>query len=226
MTTRQRVLVVDDDQKIANAIRRALIFEGYEVDVANDGQGALRRMREQAPDLVILDVMMPGMDGVEVCRRIRAEGATPVLMVTAKDATEDRVMGLDSGADDYVVKPFSYEELQARVRALLRRSSPRQQQTLRYADLALDLATREVSRGEREVQLTVKEFELLTYFMHNPRQVLTRGKILDAVWGYDFGAASNAVDVYVGYLRKKLEADGEPRLIQTVVGVGYALRER
>ena len=226
MTTRNRILVVDDDQKIASTIRRALIFEGYEVDTASDGVTALRRMRDQAPDLVILDVMMPAMDGVEVCRRIRAEGATPVLMVTAKDATEDRVLGLDAGADDYVVKPFSYEELQARVRALLRRSQPQQQSVLRYADLALDLSTREVTRGERGIELTVKEFELLTYLMRNPRQVLTRGRVLDAVWGYDFGAASNAVDVYIGYLRKKLEAEGEPRLIQTVVGVGYALRER
>ncbi|HEV3231662.1 MAG TPA: response regulator transcription factor [Candidatus Dormibacteraeota bacterium] len=226
MTGRNRILVVDDDQKIAGTIRRALVFEGYEVDVANDGVSALRQMREQAPDLVILDVMMPAMDGVEVCRRIRAEGATPVLMVTAKDTTEDRVLGLDSGADDYVVKPFSYDELQARVRALLRRSGPQQQSMLRYADLGLDLLTREVTRGDRQVELTVKEFELLTYLMRNPRQVLTRGKILDAVWGYDFGAASNAVDVYIGYLRRKLESGGEPRLIQTVVGVGYALRER
>jgi two-component system response regulator MprA len=226
VTGRNRILVVDDDQKIAGTIRRALVFEGYEVDVANDGVSALRQMREQAPDLVILDVMMPAMDGVEVCRRIRAEGATPVLMVTAKDTTEDRVLGLDSGADDYVVKPFSYDELQARVRALLRRSGPQQQSMLRYADLGLDLLTREVTRGDRQVELTVKEFELLTYLMRNPRQVLTRGKILDAVWGYDFGAASNAVDVYIGYLRRKLESGGEPRLIQTVVGVGYALRER
>jgi len=226
MAVRNRILVVDDDEKIAAAIRRALIFEGYEVDTANDGVAALRRMRDQAPDLVILDVMMPEMDGMEVCRRIRAEGPTPVLMLTAKDATEDRVLGLDSGADDYVVKPFSYDELHARVRALLRRSGPQQQQVLRYGDLSLNIATREVRRGERDIDLTVKEFELLTYFMRNPRQVLSRSKILDAVWGYDFGAASNAVDVYVGYLRKKLEAGREPRLIQTVVGVGYALRER
>ncbi len=225
MPAQPHVLVVDDDSHIAASLRRALIYEGYAVEVAPDGAMALNRARERMPDLVVLDVMLPGMSGVEVCQRLRAAGDVPILMLTAKDGTADRVVGLDSGADDYLVKPFAYEELMARIRALLRRQAPRALKVLRYADLSMDLGTREVRRGEHSVALTPKEFDLLQHLLRNPRQVLTRDRILDAVWGYDFGATSNSVDVYVGYLRQKLEADGSPRLIQTVRGVGYALRE-
>jgi two-component system response regulator MprA len=225
MADQPHVLVVDDDTRIAAALRRALIYEGYAVDVAPDGHVALRRAHERMPDLVVLDVMLPGIDGVEVCRRLRAEGDVPILMLTARDATADRVDGLDSGADDYLVKPFAYEELLARIRALLRRQAPRARRMLRFGDLSMDLGTREVRRGELAVNLTPREFDLLQHFLRNPRQVLTRDRILDVVWGYDFGATSNSVDVYVGYLRGKLEVDGAPRLIQTVRGVGYALRE-
>jgi two-component system response regulator MprA len=225
MPAQPHVLVVDDDSHIAASLRRALIYEGYAVEVAPDGAMALNRARERMPDLVVLDVMLPGMSGVEVCQRLRAAGDVPILMLTAKDGTADRVVGLDSGADDYLVKPFAYEELMARIRALLRRQAPRARKVLRYADLSMDLGTREVRRGEHSVALTPKEFDLLQHLLRNPRQVLTRDRILDAVWGYDFGATSNSVDVYVGYVRQKLEADGSPRLIQTVRGVGYALRE-
>jgi two-component system response regulator MprA len=225
MADQPHVLVVDDDTRIAAALRRALIYEGYAVDVAPDGQVALRRARERVPDLIVLDVMLPGMDGVEVCRRLRAEGDVPILMLTARDATVDRVNGLDSGADDYLVKPFAYEELLARIRALLRRQAPRARRVLRFADVSMDLGTREVRRGERSLSLTPREFDLLQHFLRNPRQVLTRDRILDVVWGYDFGATSNSVDVYVGYLRAKLEQNGAGRLIQTVRGVGYAMRE-
>jgi two-component system response regulator MprA len=225
MADQPHVLVVDDDTRIAAALRRALIYEGYAVDVAADGSIALRRARERLPDVVILDVMLPGIDGVEVCRRLRAEGDVPILMLTAKDATADRVNGLDSGADDYLVKPFAYEELLARIRALLRRQAPKARRVLRFSDLSMDLGTREVRRSERSIELTPREFDLMQHFLRNPRQVLTRDRILDVVWGYDFGATSNSVDVYVGYLRTKLEAGGSPRLIQTVRGVGYALRE-
>ncbi|HXA41372.1 MAG TPA: response regulator transcription factor [Candidatus Solibacter sp.] len=225
MSDQPHVLVVDDDSHIAAALRRALIYEGYAVDVAPDGAMALNRARERMPDLVVLDVMLPGMSGVEVCERLRAAGDVPILMLTAKDATADRVLGLDSGADDYLVKPFAYEELMARIRALLRRQAPRTRKVLRYADLSMDLGTRDVRRGERPLSLTPKEFDLLQHFLRNPRQVLTRDRILDAVWGYDFGATSNSVDVYVGYLRQKLEDGGGSRLIQTMRGVGYALRE-
>jgi two-component system, OmpR family, response regulator MprA len=225
MPAQPHVLVVDDDSHIAASLRRALIYEGYAVEVAPDGAMALNRARERMPDLVVLDVMLPGMSGVEVCQRLRAAGDVPILMLTAKDGTADRVVGLDSGADDYLVKPFAYEELMARIRALLRRQAPRARKVLRYADLSMDLGTREVRRGEHSVALTPKEFDLLQHLLRNPRQVLTRDRILDAVWGYDFGATSNSVDVYIGYLRQKLEADGSPRLIQTVRGVGYALRE-
>jgi two-component system response regulator MprA len=219
------VLVVDDDSRIASALRRALIYEGYQVEVAPDGQLALQRARERMPDLAILDVMLPGLDGIEVCRRLRAEGDVPILMLTARDGTADRVKGLDSGADDYLVKPFAYEELLARVRALLRRHGPRQRKVLRYADLTMDIGMHEVKRGEDRISLTAKEFDLLQHFLRNPNQVLRREQLLDAVWGYDFGATSNVVDVYVGYLRTKLEDGGRPRLLQTVRGVGYVLRE-
>lgn len=226
MAEQPHVLVVDDDSRIAAALRRALIYEGYHVDVAPDGQIALNRARERMPDLAILDVMMPGIDGLEVTRRLRAEGDVPILLLTAKDGTADRVKGLDSGADDYLVKPFAYEELLARVRALLRRRAPRVKRTLRYADVLMDLATREVKRGERLIPTTAKEFDLLQHFMRNPGQVLRREQLLDAVWGFNFGASSNVVDVYVGYLRQKLEEEGKPRLLQTVRGVGYILKEQ
>ena len=225
MADQPHVLVVDDDSRIASALRRALIYEGYQVEVAPDGQLALQRARERMPDLAILDVMLPGLDGIEVCRRLRAEGDLPILMLTARDGTADRVKGLDSGADDYLVKPFAYEELLARVRALLRRHGPRQRKVLRYADLTMDIGMHEVKRGEDRISLTAKEFDLLQHFLRNPNQVLRREQLLDAVWGYDFGATSNVVDVYVGYLRTKLEDGGRPRLLQTVRGVGYVLRE-
>lgn len=222
MDERLHVLVVDDDVPIAAALRRALTYEGYSVEVAHGGHDALRRAVERLPDLVVLDVMMRGIDGVEVCRRLREGGDVPILMLTARDGTADRVFGLDSGADDYLVKPFAYDELMARIRALLRRGSPVRRKTVRFGDLTLDIGAREVRRGESRIELTAKEFDLLHHFGRNPRQVLTRDQLLDAVWGYDFGATSNVVDVYVGYLRVKL---GEPRLIQTVRGVGYVLRE-
>jgi two-component system, OmpR family, response regulator MprA len=226
MADQPLVLVVDDDQRIASAIRRALIYEGYQVEVARDGPLALTHVRERPPDLMILDVMLPGLDGMEVARRLQAAGGEfPILMLTARDGTSDRVKGLDSGADDYLVKPFAYEELLARVRALLRRRAPRRQRTIRYADLTMDLGAHEVRRDGRAIALTAKEFDLLELFLRNPRQVLTRERIMDAVWGYDFGATSNVVDVYVGYLRQKLEESGAPRVIQTLRGVGYVLRE-
>jgi two-component system response regulator MprA len=226
MSDQPLVLVVDDDQRIASAIRRALIYEGYQVEVARDGPVALTHVRERPPDLMILDVMLPGLDGMEVARRLQAGGGEfPILMLTAKDGTSDRVRGLDAGADDYLVKPFAYEELLARVRALLRRRAPRRQRTIRYADISMDLGAHEVKRDGRVVALTAKEFDLLELFVRNPRQVLTRERIMDAVWGFDFGATSNVVDVYVGYLRQKLEDGGAPRVIQTLRGVGYVLRE-
>jgi two-component system response regulator MprA len=226
MSDQPLVLVVDDDQRIASAIRRALIYEGYQVEVARDGPVALTHVRERPPDLMILDVMLPGLDGMEVARRLQAGGGEfPILMLTAKDGTSDRVRGLDAGADDYLVKPFAYEELLARVRALLRRRAPRRQRTIRYADIAMDLGAHEIKRDGRLIALTAKEFDLLELFVRNPRQVLTRERIMDAVWGFDFGATSNVVDVYVGYLRQKLEDGGAARVIQTLRGVGYVLRE-
>ena len=225
MSLQPRILVVDDDASIAAALRRALLYEGYAVTVAGDGVSALQRAQADSPDLVILDIMLPGIDGIEVCRRIRAEDDVPVLMLTARDATEDRVLGLDSGADDYLVKPFAYEELLARVRALLRRKPARSSRPLRFGDLVMDIGTREVRRGDRPMELTPREFDLLQFFLRNPRQVLTRDRILDIVWGYGFAAASNSVDVCVGYLRAKLEEEDSTRLIHTVRGVGYALRE-
>ena len=222
MAERPHVLVVDDDARIVAALKRALHYEGYSVDTAEDGPGALARAASRPPDLVLLDVMLPGLDGVEVCRRLRAADDVPILMLTARDATGDRVRGLDSGADDYVVKPFANEELMARVRALLRRRGGSRRARLVYADVEVDVGAREVRRRGEEVVLTTTEFDMLCHFLRNPRQVLSRDQILDAVWGHDFGAASNVVDVYVGYLRGKL---GEPRLIQTVRGVGYVLRQ-
>ena len=227
-----RILVVDDDPRIVAAVHRALVYEGWAVDVAGDGPTALRLARERPPDLVVLDVMLPGLDGTEVCRRLRAGGDVSILMLTALDATPDRVRGLDAGADDYLVKPFAYEELLARVRAMLRRRALHSEPDtaspppiLRFADLTLDTGTREVARGGRAIPLTALEFDLLEYFLRQPRLVLSRAQILGAVWGFDASAASNVVDVYVGYLRTKLESAGDDRLLHTVRGVGYVLKE-
>jgi two-component system response regulator MprA len=220
-----RILVVDDEPAVRGALERALALEHYEIDLAGDGNEALDRIAQTPPDAVVLDVAMPGLDGLEVCRRLRAAGdRTPVLMLTARDAVDDRVEGLDAGADDYLVKPFALRELQARLRALLRRTD-RGAEPLRYADLALDPVAHEVHRGDRRVDLSRTEFTLLELFMRHPRQVLTRSQIFEAVWGYDLGATSNALGVYMGYLRRKVEEGGEPRLLQTVRGVGYVLRE-
>jgi two-component system, OmpR family, response regulator MprA len=223
-----RILVVDDERAVRESLRRALELEGYSVDLAGTGDEALLRLeRQQAvPDAIVLDVLMPGTDGLEVCRRLRRSGnRTPILMLTARDHVEDRVAGLDAGADDYVVKPFALEELFARVRALLRRTGNGAVEVLRFADLELSAATRDVRRAGDSIELTRTEFALLELFMLHPRQVLTRSIIFERVWGYDFGYGSNSLDVYVGYLRRKTEAGGKPRLIQTVRGVGYTLRE-
>jgi len=222
-----RILVVDDEPAVRTALERALKLDGYDVELAADGQEALDVLAGQAPDAVVLDVLMPEVDGLEVCRRLRDAGdRTPILMLTARDRVRDRVNGLDAGADDYLVKPFALEELTARLRALLRRSGHEEREVLRFADLTLDPAAHELRRGEREIDLTRTEFLLLELFMRHPRQVLTRSAIFEHVWGYDFGATSNSLEVYVGYLRRKTEAEGEPRLIHTLRGVGYVLRER
>jgi two-component system response regulator MprA len=223
-----RIFVVEDDPAVRDALRRALELEGYGVELAGDGEEALRRLdgREVEPDAVVLDVLMPKVDGLEVCRRLRHSGdRTPILMLTARDQVADRVAGLDAGADDYLVKPFALEELLARLRALLRRTADGAVDVLRFADLELDPATREVSRSGEAIELTRTEFALLELFLLNPRQVLTRSLIFERVWGYDFGFGSNSLDVYIGYLRRKTEQGGRPRLIQTIRGVGYALRE-
>jgi two-component system response regulator MprA len=220
-----RILVVDDERAVRESLRRALQLEGYEVELAEDGADALAKLNGGGtPDAVILDVLMPTIDGLEVCRRIRREGnSVPVLMLTARAEVESRVAGLDAGADDYLPKPFALEELLARLRALLRRSGGTDE-VLRFEDLELDPSTREARRGGDSMELTRTEFNLLELFMRNPRQVLTRSTIFERVWGYDFGFASNSLDVYIGYLRRKTEAGNRPRLIQTVRGVGYALR--
>ena len=220
------ILVVDDDPALRAALDRALKLEGYRVSFAHDGRQALQLMTGGSQDAVILDLGLPLMDGVEVCRRVRERGdRTPVLMLTARDAVTDRVEGLDAGADDYLVKPFALDELLARLRALLRRTSAAPNEgILKVGDVVLDLQTMEVRRGQRELQLTRTEFRLLELFMRSPRVVLSRSRIFEEVWGYDFGASSNALEVYVSYLRRKLEAEGEPRLIHTVRGVGYTLR--
>jgi two-component system response regulator MprA len=221
------IMVVDDEAAVRDALRRALSLEGYDVELAADGAEALQRLEEGArPDALLLDVLMPGVDGLEVCRRLRRSGSRlPVLMLTARAEVSDRVSGLDAGADDYLAKPFALQELLARVRALLRRSGGDDGAALRFIDLELDPSTREVRRGGEEIELTRTEFSLLELLLRNPRQVLTRSLIFERVWGYDFGAGSNSLDVYVGYLRRKTEAGGRPRLIHTVRGVGYALRE-
>jgi len=222
-----RVLVVDDERAVRDSLRRALELEGYEVELAADGAEALYRLESNGqPDAVILDVLMPGVDGLEVSRRLRSKGNTvPILMLTARTEVESRVAGLDAGADDYLAKPFALEELLARLRALLRRMAPGTEGVSRFADLELNPGTREVRRGGASIELTRTEFNLMELFMRNPRQVLTRSVIFERVWGYDFGFASNSLDVYIGYLRRKTELDGKPRLIQTVRGVGYSLRE-
>jgi len=221
-----RILVVDDDAAVASSLDRALRLEGYQVEVAADGTSALRNLAVSPPDAVILDLGLPDLDGVEVCRRLRSAGDdTPVLMLTARDAVHDRVAGLDAGADDYLVKPFALVELLARLRALLRRRAGTEGEVLRFGDLSLDLATREARRGERGFSLTRIEFDLLELFLRHPRQVLTREVILDRVWGYNFDSGTNSLAVYVGYLRRKTEEGGEPRCIHTVRGVGYVLRE-
>jgi two-component system, OmpR family, response regulator MprA len=220
--------VVDDDRPVLESLRRSLAFNGYDVEVASNGEEALATMAHRRPDALVLDVMMPKLDGLETCRRLRAAGDDlPVLMLTARDAVSDRVAGLDAGADDYLPKPFALEELLARLRALLRRAAKPdgQSEALTFADLTVDPVTREVTRGDRSVRLTRTEFALLELLARHPRQVLTRGRILEEVWGYDFPTTENSLEVYVGYLRRKTEAGGEPRLIHTVRGVGYALRE-
>ncbi len=224
-----RVLVVDDEPAVRDALRRALALEGYHVDLAADGAEAMRRLAAQPPDAMILDLLMPEIDGLELCRRIRNAGnETPVLVLTARDGVADRVTGLDAGADDYLAKPFALEELLARLRALLRRTglTDSERARLEFGDLMLDPVAHEVRRGSRRIELTRTEFLLLELFLRNPRQVLTRSLIFDRVWGYDFGPSSNSLEVYVGYLRRKTEAGGESRLIHTVRGVGYVLRER
>jgi two-component system, OmpR family, response regulator MprA len=223
-----RILVVDDEPQLRRALERALKLEGYEVGLAVDGDEALTEVASSPYDAIVLDVLMPNRDGLSACRELRERGdRTPVLMLTARDAVQDRVDGLDAGADDYVVKPFALEELLARLRALLRRANgDGPSEELSYADLTLDPATREVHRGDRPVELTKTEFAVLEHMMRNPRLVLTRSQLFEAVWGYDFGPRSNSLEVYVGYLRRKTEEGGEPRLIQTVRGVGYSLREK
>lgn len=229
-----RILVVDDDRSVRESLRRSLAFNGYRVDLAADGQAALESIVASRPDAMVLDVMMPRLDGLEVCRRLRGAGdELPILVLTARESVSDRVAGLDAGADDYLPKPFALEELLARLRALLRRRTPEDvaaaaagtDQTLRFADLSLDPDTREVRRGERAISLTRTEFALLELLLGNPRRVLSRAQILERVWGYDFATTGNALEVYIGYLRRKTEADEEPRLIHTVRGVGYVLRE-
>ena len=222
-----RILVVDDEPAVREAVDRALRLDGYATELAADGRQALDALAQAPPDAVVLDVLMPRLDGLEVCRRLRAAGdRTPVLILTARDAVPDRVRGLDAGADDYLVKPFALDELRARLRALLRRAAPAvDEHRLRFGDLILDVAGHTVRRGDRDIELTRTEFLLLELFLRHPRQVLTRSMVFEHVWGYDFGPSSNSLEVYVGYLRRKLEAGGESRLIQTVRGVGYVLRE-
>ena len=221
-----RILVVEDEERIRQFLQRGLSFEGYRVDIASDGMTGLDLARDNPPDLVLLDVMLPGeIDGLEVCRRLRQFSDVPILMLTAKETVEDRVKGLDAGADDYLVKPFALDELVARVRALLRRAQPTKPKVYRFANLELDTGTRQGRRGEHTFDLTAKEYELLELFMRHPRQVLTREVIFDRVWDYDFGGESNIIEVYVRYLRQKTEVDDMARVIHTVRGIGYVLRE-
>ena len=222
---KEHILIVEDDEAIVRLLRRGLTFEGYQVETALDGETGLAMAREHHPDLVILDLMLPGIDGLEVCQRLRGSSNVPILMLTAKDTIQDRVSGLDAGADDYLVKPFELDEVLARVRALLRRTQTERVQVLSFNDLSLDTSTRQATRNNRTISLTAKEYDLLELFLRHPRQVLTREMIFDRVWGYDFGGESNVLDVYIRYLRQKLEGEGEARLIHTVRGVGYVMRE-
>ncbi|MFC5530125.1 response regulator transcription factor [Cohnella yongneupensis] len=224
---RPHIAVIDDDDKITSLLRRSLAFEGYEVSTAQDGTEGLKLLSQRQADLIVLDVMMPKMDGWEVCRRLREAGITsPVLLLTAKDEVQDRVKGLDLGADDYLVKPFALEELMARVRALLRRRPEKAEESaqFRYDDLVLDVDGRETIRGDRRVELTAKEFDLLHLFLQNPKRVLSRDQIMEKIWGYDYSGESNVLEVYIAMLRQKLEEQGEKRLIQTVRGAGYVLK--
>lgn len=227
-----KILVVDDDPAVRESLRRSLIFNGYSIVLAADGEEALDKVQSERPDMAILDVMMPKLDGLEVCRELRSQGDDiPILLLTARDSVSERVAGLDAGADDYLTKPFALEELLARTRSLVRRAArpaavdTQQTEILKFEDLELDPATRDVTRGSRQISLTRTEFALLELLLRNPRKVLSRTTILEDVWGYDFPTSGNALEVYIGYLRRKTEADGEPRLIQTVRGVGYVLRE-
>ena len=223
---KSHILVVEDEGKLAQFIKLELEYEGYEVTVVNDGLGGLATAREMTPDLILLDWMLPGISGLEICRRLRQTGdKVPIILLTAKDEVSDRVAGLDAGADDYIIKPFSIEELLARIRAHLRRNQEEDSSSLQFSDLRLDRSSRQVYRNNRLIELTAKEFDLLEYLISHPRQVLTRDQILERVWGYDFMGDSNIIEVYVRYLRLKLEANQESRLIQTVRGVGYVLRE-
>lgn len=220
-----RILVIEDEDKIRQFLQRGLSYADYRVDTASDGLKGLESARDNPPDLILLDLMLPTIDGIEVCRRLRAASDVPILMLTAKESIEDRVEGLDAGADDYLVKPFAFDELVARIRALLRRVQPSQPQIYHFADLELDTGTRRGQRGEHTFDLTAKEYELLELFMRHPRQVLTREVIFDRVWNYDFGGESNIIEVYVRYLRQKTEVNNMSRLIHTVRGVGYVMRE-
>ncbi|WDT92796.1 response regulator transcription factor [Thermoleophilum album] len=224
MERQARVLVVEDDREIATVLRRSLVREGYDVELAADGESALERARFYEPDLVILDLGLPDIDGIDVCKQLRTRASTPILMLTARDAVDDRVTGLDSGADDYLVKPFDRAELLARIRALLRRHPPRGSASLVVGDLRLNPDTREVVRGSRTIELTAREFDLLEYLMRNERIVISRQRLLDEVWGYDPFSETNTVDVFISNLRRKLEAGGEPRMLHTVRGAGYVLR--
>ncbi len=226
---REKILVIEDEERILQVVRRGLSLEGYSVFTALEGVEGLAIVDQESPDLVIVDWMLPetqpGLDGLEICRRLRSAGDAPILMLTAKDSVSDRVRGLDAGADDYLVKPFALDELLARVRALLRRARPEPPDVLTFSDLKLDTGTHQAFRGDRAIELTAKEYELLELFMLNPRQVLTREVIFDRIWGYDFGGESNIIEVYIRYLRLKTESGSEARVLHTVRGVGYVLRE-
>lgn len=222
---KEKIVIIDDDPKIRAMLVRSLSYAGYTVLAAENGLQGWEVVVREKPQVVILDIMLPEMDGFEVCRLLKGQVDTAILMLTARDGVKDRVKGLDCGADDYLIKPFALEELLARIRALLRRSRENEGTTLLFADLKINMETYQVWRGEREISLTAKEFELLSFFMKNPRQILTREKIMDAVWGYDYQGESNVLEVYIGYLRQKLEEAGEKRLLQTVRGIGYTLKE-
>jgi two-component system, OmpR family, response regulator MprA len=225
MDNKFRILVADDDPEILKFLSRGLAYEGYIVDTAIDGNETLQKVRDTEPALIILDIMMPGIDGIEVSKRLRQVNDIPILMLTAKGTLNDRVSGLDSGADDYLIKPFEFNELLARIRALLRRRQPKEKEILRFSDLSLDTSTREVKRGEDQIHLSLQEYDLLELFMRHPKQVLTREIIYDKIWGYNFEGESNVIEVYISYLRAKLQKDNRPELVHTVRGVGYVLKE-